>query len=120
MDRVREAMAITVLPRKEPFKAPSPMSSLRVTRAKTSHAVAAPTVKLPPTPSNDRPRITGLHLGAINKSPRTKAVKARTEPLEKSPEKVREERGPTCKPRPTSNRGNGGSRPFVPWCDKKR
>ena len=24
----------------------------------------------------------------------------------------------TCKARPASSRGSGGSRPFVPWCDK--
>ena len=36
----------------------------------------------------------------------------------KSPEKVRE--NPTCKERPLSNRGPGGSRSFVPWCKIKR
>lgn len=27
---------------------------------------------------------------------------------------------PTCKPRPHKNRGSGGSREFIPWCDTKR
>lgn len=26
----------------------------------------------------------------------------------------------TCKPRPKNNKGSGGSRAFVPWCDRKR
>lgn len=26
---------------------------------------------------------------------------------------------PRCKPRPKSNRGGGGSRAFVPWCDRR-
>ena len=25
----------------------------------------------------------------------------------------------TCKDRPASSRGSGGSRPFVPWCSKR-
>lgn len=25
----------------------------------------------------------------------------------------------TCKARPENSKGNGGSRPFVPWCDRK-
>lgn len=25
-----------------------------------------------------------------------------------------------CKPRPTDNRGDGGSRAFVPWCERRR
>lgn len=28
--------------------------------------------------------------------------------------------GSTCKPRPTKTKGNGSSRAFVPWCDRKR
>lgn len=26
----------------------------------------------------------------------------------------------SCKPRPTSNKGSGGSRKFVPWCGRKK
>lgn len=26
---------------------------------------------------------------------------------------------PRCKPRPKSNKGGGGSRAFVPWCDRR-
>lgn len=28
--------------------------------------------------------------------------------------------GPTCKPRPTSSKGRGESRAFVPWCERRR
>lgn len=37
-----------------------------------------------------------------------------------SPNERRKDDGPTCKPRPTDNRGSGGSRAFVPWCDRRR
>ena len=26
----------------------------------------------------------------------------------------------TCKQRPSNNKGNGSSRPFIPWCDRRR
>jgi len=26
----------------------------------------------------------------------------------------------TCKSRPTNTKSNGGSRPYVPWCDRKK
>jgi len=47
-----------------------------------------------------------------------KAARQVKEPDKKrSPDKVRD--GPTCKERPKHNRGNGGSRSFVPWCGRK-
>lgn len=36
----------------------------------------------------------------------------------RSPEKVRE--NAVCKERPSSNRGSGGSREFIPWCKMKK
>ena len=30
------------------------------------------------------------------------------------------EQASTCKPRPDGNSGSGGSRAYVPWCDRKR
>jgi len=33
--------------------------------------------------------------------------------------KLKPERLETCKPRPLTSRGGGGSRQFVPWCKKK-
>ncbi|QIG67100.1 hypothetical protein EVB46_002 [Rhizobium phage RHph_TM32] len=51
-------------------------------------------------------------------SQQTRAVRQVKEPDGKrSPDKVRD--GPTCKERPKHNRGNGGSRSFVPWCGRK-
>lgn len=38
----------------------------------------------------------------------------------RSPEKEKVRENPTCKERPSSNRGSGGSRSFVPWCKIKR
>lgn len=118
-DLVRQAMALTVSRKRN---APAPMSSPRVTRRLVDgiheRAVGKATAQAP-TPSRPS-RASRLSFGSLAETPRAKTDKARTEPLEKSPDKVREERGPTCKERPKNNRGNGGSRRFVPWCDRKK
>jgi hypothetical protein len=59
--------------------------------------------------------------GSLSRTrPNTKTGMAKEPDTRKSPnqEKVRD--NPTCKERPASNRGSGGSRAYVPWCDKKR
>lgn len=49
--------------------------------------------------------------------PAARSAQPMTKP-DRSPDTVRE--GPTCKPRPTVNRGDGSSKRFVPWCDIKK
>lgn len=56
-------------------------------------------------------------LGARPLPPRAARPTTSTKP-DRSPDKVRA--GPTCKERPTFNRGDGSSRRFVPWCKIKR
>lgn len=113
---IRDAMALG-LPRRA-LQEPLPMSVLRPTRRLIHHVEPA----AEPTPVSEyrKNRSSGLAFGSLDQTPRTKTVRAKTEPLKKSLEKVREETGPTCKERPKNNRGHGGSRAFVPWCDKKR
>lgn len=78
-----------------------------------------------PSPAPDvktfrKNRASAFHFGALT-SARTNNDRAKKEPAQGShSQKVRDEnRGPTCKSRPKNNRGNGGSRAYIPWCDKK-
>lgn len=117
-DLIRDAMALRVLPSRLAKDEPIGMSAKRLTDDYSNFNQA-------PSPAPDprsfrKNKGSALSFGSLSQSPRTKKVKVRTEPLEKSPEKVRDEKGPTCKPRPTSNKGSGGSRGFIPWCDRKR
>ncbi|MBT9371783.1 hypothetical protein [Rhizobium sp. CSW-27] len=57
--------------------------------------------------------------GSLSRTrPNTKTGVVHEHDKKSSPEKVRE--NPTCKERPSSNRGSGGSRAFIPWCKIKR
>lgn len=56
------------------------------------------------TTEPDRVRDNGLRLPTKNS------------PVKQSPEKVREKN--VCKSRPKKNKGNGGSRSFIPWCKR--
>lgn len=57
----------------------------------------------------DPARERNLSLDANRKDVVKQAKPSRTERLE----------SPRCKPRPKSNKGGGGSRAFVPWCDRR-
>lgn len=117
-DAIREAMALRVSPSRLAKNEPVGMSAKRLTNDQSNFNQA-------PSPAPDpktfrKNKVSGLSFGSLSQSPRTKKDKVRTEPLEKSPNKVRDEKGPTCKARPKNNKGSGGSRDFIPWCDKKR
>lgn len=59
--------------------------------------------------------------GSLSRTrPNTKSGMLNEPDNKRSPkdEKVRE--NPTCKERPSSNRGTGGSRAFIPWCKMKK
>lgn len=118
-DLVREALALTVVrPTASPLADPHKWR-LSPTRGDILHFNEPPSPSPTPVEKYRRNKISGLKFGPAE-SARTKKDKVKTEPLEKSPDKVREDMGPTCKPRPRHNKGNGGSRAFVPWCDRKR
>lgn len=68
-----------------------------------------------------KPRLSTLSDASVPRSPAHQSARAkaplvpdrhRDQPLDMKP--LRE-----CKKRPDTNRGNGGSRPFVPWCDRR-
>lgn len=44
----------------------------------------------------------------------------RYDPVLLEPGDVARKEAATCKPRPTETGGDGSSRPFVPWCDRKK
>lgn len=53
----------------------------------------------------------------MNRPPMPKPKALRDEARE--PLNMRDRDDETCKGRPSSSRGSGGSRPFVPWCSRK-
>lgn len=82
-------------------------------RLNDAHAAAKEAIRNTPARPNQG------RLSDFGSLSRNKAKKHVKEPDERrSPEKqVRD--GPTCKERPKNNRGNGGSRSFVPWCGRR-
>jgi hypothetical protein len=83
----------------------------------------------PPIPQRVQPAPSGgyrpIAQSALN-TPTTKApslLKAAKTPARREVmHEIRTARidTPRCKQRPKDNRGNGGSRAFIPWCDRKR
>lgn len=76
----------------------------RTPRPETLDALGVTAPK--PTPKRDRvaaPR-------KVQSPPERKAIKRTSE--------LSMDKNPKCKTRPTETKGNGGSRSFVPWCNK--
>lgn len=89
---------------------PARMESIR--RLNDAHEVATRST------SSARPnRVNSSDFGSLS---RTKAntKKHVSEPV-RSPQQKEVRDVPTCKERPKHNRGNGGSRAFVPWCGRR-
>lgn len=81
---------------------------------------AAHSKAISPIEQKARPNVVrNSDYGSLSRTrPNTKTGVLYEPDNKRSPEKVRE--NPTCKERPSSNRGSGGSRQFVPWCKIKR
>jgi len=67
--------------------------------------------------------IAGSKASAVSPARRKLADEDRSHKLastvKREEPKLKPERLETCKPRPLTSRGGGGSRQFVPWCKKK-
>lgn len=84
-----------------------------VKRLNDAHAAAREAIAKTPSRPN---QVRVSDYGSLSRNKAKMQVK---EPEKlKSPEKVRD--GPTCKERPKNNRGDGGSRAFVPWCGRRK
>lgn len=123
LDRVSEAKkTIERLDRLDERKAPiDPFRDYRVrsvansNKALSDHRAVQQRINETPSRQNVARR---SDYGSLSQNQQAK--KQQTEPDKKrSQEKVRED-NPSCKPRPEHNRGSGGSRNFVPWCNRKR
>lgn len=111
LDRLDEPQQRSV----DPFRDYRRKAALSATKALASHKDVQQRIN--ETPS--RPNVArSSDYGSLSQNQQAK--KQQTEPDKKrSQEKVRED-NPSCKPRPEHNRGSGGSRNFVPWCNRKR
>lgn len=125
--RRRERRAInrtaTVAPRRE-YTSPE-----RRTPGRDTFAVAAANVQaakeLPgilyakPSRGQKAPEKATL-TPAATPLPVSTPVPPRKAPIKADPTRDRDQRlaTKTCKAKPRSSKGNGSSRPFVPWCDK--
>lgn len=98
-------------------------SSVRAARVRREVAAELPDV-LFSRPDEQPPKPKGECIGCKAEGERTRvgqqtarAKAAVREPAARKGLAMPRER-PTCKSRPTSNRGAGGSRAFVPWCKR--
>ncbi|UIB81386.1 hypothetical protein [Flyfo microvirus Tbat2_91] len=83
-----------------------------ISRLNDAHAATQQAINNTPSRPN---QVRQSDFGSLS---RTKANKHTPEPV-RSPQQKEVREGLTCKERPKHNRGNGGSRPFVPWCGRR-
>lgn len=118
MDRVGEAKGRldrldTPMRDLDPFKGARLRVSSNNAKALSDHRAIQERINNSPSRPN---QVRVSDMGSLTQKAKIKQVKTEHERSAKQ----REDTNPTCKPRPETNRGMGGSRNYVPWCNRKR